>query len=72
MPTEEEIRKLAYSIWEEEGRPDGKDVEHYMRAKAILEHKERDTAQYAPQLATPPPVPVLPKAKAGQRGRKKG
>jgi len=72
MPTEEEIRKLAYSIWEEEGRPDGKDVEHYMRAKAILEHKEKDTAQYAPQLTTAPPVPTLPAAKGGRRPKKRG
>lgn len=35
--TEEEIKQLAYTIWEREGRPHGKDVEHYFRAKAILE-----------------------------------
>ena len=37
MATEEEIRALAYSIWESEGRPDGKEVEHYMRARQMLE-----------------------------------
>jgi hypothetical protein len=33
MVTEEQIRELAHAIWEEEGRPEGKDVEHYFRAK---------------------------------------
>lgn len=27
------IRKRAYSLWEEEGRPSGKDAEHWERAK---------------------------------------
>lgn len=36
MATEEEIKKLAYAIWEEEGRPEGKDKEHYFRARQIL------------------------------------
>jgi len=29
---EEEIRARAYQIWEEEGRPTGRDVEHWIRA----------------------------------------
>ena len=27
MPTEEQIRELAYTMWEQQGRPEGKDVE---------------------------------------------
>jgi len=37
MGIDEKIKELAYSIWEEEGRPDGKDIEHYFRAQKILE-----------------------------------
>jgi hypothetical protein len=37
MPTEEQIRQLAHSLWEQEGRPEGKDREHYLTAKAILD-----------------------------------
>ena len=44
MPTEEEIKKLAYSIWEHEGRPSGEDIKHYFTAKRILEAQERRTA----------------------------
>jgi len=40
MATEEQIKKLAYLIWENEGHPEGKHMEHYMRAKQILEEKE--------------------------------
>jgi hypothetical protein len=54
MATEEKIRKLAYSIWEQEGRPEGKAVEHYLRAKKIIEQTE---AQYVIEL--PPPLPVV-------------
>ena len=40
MVTEEQIKSLAFSIWEREGCPEGKDVEHYFRAKKILEEQE--------------------------------
>jgi hypothetical protein len=40
MAIEEEIRKLAYSLWEQEGRPEGQHEEHYFRAKQILEEQE--------------------------------
>jgi DUF2934 family protein len=31
--TEEDIRARAYAIWEDEGRPEGKHLEHWGRAK---------------------------------------
>ncbi len=40
MVPEEQIKKLAYSIWEQGGRPRGKHLEHYYRARQILEHQE--------------------------------
>ena len=58
MVTDEEIRELAYTIWEEEGRPNGKDVEHYLRAKKILEEREAKLELAPPlkhiQLPSPP------------------
>ncbi len=33
------IRQRAYEIWIEEGRPDGRDVEHWLRAKWELERE---------------------------------
>jgi hypothetical protein len=60
MGTDVEIRKLAYSIWEQEGRPEGKDVEHYLRAKKIIEAKEARPIELAPSA----PVAELPRPKA--------
>ncbi|GEM_PF-6901682 len=44
MPTEQQIKELAYSIWEQQGRPDGKDGEHYHAAQRILEEREASAA----------------------------
>ncbi len=36
---EENVKKLAYGIWEQEDRPEGKHLEHYYRAEKILAGK---------------------------------
>ncbi len=41
MPTEEEVKQLAYAIWEREGRPQDEAKKHYFTAKRILETRER-------------------------------
>ena len=33
---ETRIQKLAYELWEKEGRPDGRDRDHWDRAAAML------------------------------------
>lgn len=40
---DEETRQLAYRLWQEEGRPDGYDVQHWLKAETILleEHRPR-------------------------------
>lgn len=39
---EEQAKKLAYNIWEQEGRLDGKQLEHYYKAEKMLtEQAER-------------------------------
>ena len=40
MITEEMVRNLAKRIWEAEGCPDGKHLDHYYRAKRMLEERE--------------------------------
>ena len=80
MVTEEQIRNLAHAIWEQEGRPEGKHVEHYFRAKQILEEQEAsrviELAPPAPlvELAPPPPIVSLapmPHKRRRQARRKK-
>jgi len=70
MVTEEQIRALAYTIWEQEGRPHGKHEEHYLRAKQILEEKERTSSA---DFKEPPSVINLPppsKRRVGIRRKK--
>ncbi|MDD5590990.1 MAG: DUF2934 domain-containing protein [Dehalococcoidales bacterium] len=57
MVTEEQIRALAYTIWEQEGHPHGKHEEHYLRAKQILEEKEKTSGV---DFKEPPSVINLP------------
>ena len=42
---EERIRKLAYELWEKEGRPDGRDQEFWERARAKLDVEARGDIQ---------------------------
>ena len=37
-PDEHRIRLRAYEIWEEEGRPEGRADDHWVRAQEELEH----------------------------------
>ncbi len=60
MPTEDEIKELAYRIWEQEGRPEGKDVENYYRAVKMLE--EQEAAKSPALIRGPQPVVQLPPA----------
>jgi hypothetical protein len=36
---EQAIRERAYAIWEEEGRPEGRDVDHWLPAEAEIAPK---------------------------------
>lgn len=36
-PTEEQIRQRAHELWEEAGRPDGRDQEFWRRAERELQ-----------------------------------
>ena len=42
MGREDEIRIIAFYIWEEENRPDGRDVEHWLKAETIWETKQKN------------------------------
>ena len=61
--SEEAIRKRAYHIWEREGRPQGRDFEHWLQAQVELEaetvgggngaSKKRSAAGGKPRAAVP-------------------
>ena len=39
---DERIRKRAHEIWEEEGRPEGREYSHWLRARAEICSEEGD------------------------------
>lgn len=54
---EEEIRRIAHKIWEEEGRPDGRASEHWSRAEALWEEQHSQKPSGAqPEAAAQPPA----------------
>ncbi len=51
MEREDEIRAIAYRIWEDEGRPEGRVLDHWLKAETIWQGRERAgvlAAQSAP------------------------
>jgi sporulation protein YlmC with PRC-barrel domain len=48
---EDQTKKLAYSIWEGEGRPEGKALEHYYRAEKIIT-EQRPERQHPEELVS--------------------
>lgn len=57
-----EIAKRAYSIWEMEGRPSGRDLEHWLRAEAEVER-----AASAKEVPAPPVKPKRPTKRRAAR-----
>jgi hypothetical protein len=49
--TEERIRAIAYTLWEEEGQPQGRDLDHWLRASELV-------AAEAAVSESPAPEPV--------------
>jgi hypothetical protein len=48
----ERIRERAYQIWEIEGRPDGRDREHWLRAEAECRVVKTNPAKKRPARKT--------------------
>lgn len=59
MNTEDQIRWKAYQLWEDEGRPDGREHEHWHRAALAMQ----------PQAAKQPAKRVKPAPARRKTGR---
>jgi hypothetical protein len=60
QPTKEQaIRERAYALWEEEGRPDGKDLDHWHRAEAEIRSTEREEGLPTPKKPIQQPREVF-------------
>jgi hypothetical protein len=64
-PDNDEIARLAHSIWEAEGRPEGRDQEHWERAREILERGGREAGTGAGDHAARPVQPGFEDAPPG-------
>ena len=64
MANEEKIRELAYELWEQEGRPEGRDLDHYDAAKNILEDADGGAAR--PSNSGKTAVATAPRARASR------
>jgi hypothetical protein len=62
-----EIAKRAYALWELEGHPAGRDVDHWLAAEAELEA----TWHVEPQVEPAPEEMPVPRRPAAKRQRRK-
>jgi hypothetical protein len=46
-PADDEIRKRAHEIWEEEGRPEGRHDEHWRRAREDIQRQFEQATAHA-------------------------
>ena len=68
MAKEDEIKLIAYSIWEEDC-PDGRDCEHWFRAEAIWE--EQQTPKAVATRTKTQPKQVAQKSNRGLTAKKR-
>jgi hypothetical protein len=63
MNRDEEIRQVAYKLWQEEGYPHGYEVQHWLKAETIwlAEHRTHSELEYS--------KPVRSKRTKGQSNR---
>ena len=54
---EDRVRQRAYQIWEEEGRPEGREAEHWRRAEVEVEESRNRTL-------SPRGTPKIPEVEA--------
>ena len=79
------IRERAYRIWERDGRPHGRDAEHWQQAASEIEAEERALAAQKPAAAvaeedapvrsrpvTAPPPGGAPAPSEGQAAARRG
>lgn len=68
---EDRIRQRAYELWEAEGRPDGRDADHWERARRQVMEQDGEGAAIKTGAATEaPPLGVEPITTAANESAK--
>jgi hypothetical protein len=70
MGREDEIRFIAYRMWEEESCPDGRNCEHWFKAEAIWEEQNTKAAQI-PKTASKQTAKRAPKSEEARKNSQK-
>ena len=47
----DEIRQIAYNIWQEEGCPDGHEVQHWLKAETIWLEEHRPQSEHKESMS---------------------
>lgn len=63
-PDEDSIRRRAYAIWEREGRPDGRDRDHWLQAQWELTGEQAAMSHPADEILALKPRPAPGKSRA--------
>lgn len=60
-PHENDIRDRAYALWEQDGSPEGRDLEYWQRAeRELTEEAGLDTSEETADVSQPVPPAGLP------------
>ena len=70
LPTKHEVQLRSYQIWEREGRPHGRDQEHWFRAERELAVAGRPVKRAAARSATRATAKAAPAKKASSATKK--
>ena len=54
LDQDREIARRAYTIWEIEGRPTGRELDHWLRAQAEVQAREAAPAEEIPSASAKP------------------
>jgi hypothetical protein len=54
MQRDDEVRQIAYKIWQEEGCPDGRDQEHWFKAEAAWQERQDQLQHVADDVVSRP------------------
>ncbi|SRR5713226_8908264 len=65
MDSDNEIRLMAYQIWEEEGHLHGRETEHWVKAEAIWQERHTEQQPLVSQPELPPPAEGQTRALTG-------
>ena len=70
LPTKQQVQLRSYQIWEKEGRPHGRDQEHWFRAERELAATGRPVKRAAARSTARAATKAAPAKKAAPKTRK--